>query len=82
MARRVEYVRGTVIRLRLRRDVTTRGGRRFRAGLTMTLSAVEGGLQVKVKIRGRWHSFTMQKKDGPWTFDIVSVPKPPTGYEA
>lgn len=48
----------------------------------MTLSAVEGGLQVKVKIRGRWHSFTMQKKDGPWTFDIVSVPKPPTGYEA
>lgn len=76
MARRVEYVRGSIIRLR--RDVTTRGGRRFRAGLTMTLSCVSGGLHVKVKIRGRWHWFTMQKKDGPWTFDVVSVPKPQT----
>lgn len=69
---KLKLVRGSLVRLKY--DVSTRGGKKFRAGLRMTLTGVDGGLGLAVYVRGRRHYFTMNKKDASSTFEILSNP--------
>jgi len=61
-------------RVRLNRDVTTRGNVRFRAGVTMRLRHTEREYYLVVYVRGRYHALKLQKKDYPAYFTVVSYP--------
>ena len=50
--------------VRLRHDVTTRGGVRFRAGVLMRVRHTEGEYNLEVRVRGRAHGLTLTKRAG------------------
>lgn len=62
-------------RVRLLHDITTRGGRKFRAGVVMRVTWTHGGIGLTVRVRARWHFLTLRKKES-YLFEIVSVPDP------
>lgn len=70
--------RGTLVRLT--RDVRTRGGVTFRAGLTMVVQSTGGEYYLAVTVRGMRHYLRMLKKDYPR--DFVFHAPPPGGEDA
>jgi predicted small integral membrane protein len=73
--KRAEYVRGT--RVRLLRDVTTRGERTFRAGVVLTLSAADTRTAwLTVVVRTRCFTLRLDKADYRRTCEVVWVPPP------
>lgn len=64
-------------KVRLLRDISTRDGRKFRAGLTMTLRGTYGRYYLGVWVRRRSFCLTLQKKDYPFYFEVVSPPHEP-----
>jgi hypothetical protein len=63
-------------KVRLLKDIVTRGGTRFRAGVVMRLFDTDFKFSLKVSVRGRRHSLTLDKKDGysGRYFEVIWVP--------
>jgi hypothetical protein len=74
MSRKLKPVRGAVVRLL--HDVRTRGKRVFRAGVVMKIYGTDRGYHLTVRVRSRNHHLTLQKRDYPGTFAVLSVPNP------
>lgn len=64
-------------RVRLTRDVSTRGGTTFRAGLVMRVVHVVGEFDLAVYVRGRYHGLRLRKKD----IHLLQLVSPPTVKE-
>lgn len=62
-------------RVRLRRDIITRGGVKFRAGLVMRVNHTEGEIYLSVTVRAKTHSLVMKKKDAALYLEAVSGPR-------
>lgn len=62
-------------RVRLLKDVTTRGGRKFRAGLMMTIRNSYGEFYLVVWVRGTRHALKLEKQHYQQYFEVVSVPE-------
>lgn len=61
-------------KVRLLRDVTTRGNRKFRKGLVMTVSGTHGEFFLSVSFRYRHFYLSLKKKDTGY-FEVISVPE-------
>lgn len=76
MAAKPKPVKGC--KVRLLHDITTRGGRTFRAGVVMTLQHTHGEYHLRVVVRAKHHYLTLKKRDYPRAFSVVwSPPRPP-----
>ena len=60
-------------RVRLRCDVTTNGGVKFRAGVVMRVVSTAGEYYLRVVVRGRRHTLLLKKKNA-YLLELVSPP--------
>lgn len=58
----------------VRRDMYTRGGRWFRAGLKMKVISTSEGIITAVWVRGKKHWISTLKKEFDRNFEVVAVP--------
>lgn len=61
-------------KVRLLRDIETRGGRKFRAGLVMLLQYTTGEYSLRVTVRARHYYLTLKKKYAHRDFVVVWSP--------
>lgn len=61
-------------KVRLRHDVRTNGGTRFRAGVVMDVDGTDRAFYLRLRVRGTWHHLTLKKRD-TYLFDVVSYPE-------
>lgn len=72
MAAKPKPVRGC--KVRLNHDITTRGNRKFRAGVVMTLGGTAGEFGLHVTVRAKRYHLTLKKKDYPRAFTVIWCP--------
>ena len=62
-------------KVKLLHDITTRGNCKFRAGVVMKVSSIDGGFWLSVRVRTKVHTLRLLKKDYPYYFTVVSYPE-------
>jgi len=62
-------------KVKLLRDITTQGGRTFRAGVIMTCQDNEQGCYLSVMVRADYHELTLKLQDEGYDYVVVSEPK-------
>lgn len=63
-------------KVKLLRDITTRVGRTFRAGVVMTVDSVGGGVYLSVRVRSENHWVHLLKKEvNRYSFEVVFTPE-------
>jgi hypothetical protein len=70
--KRLEPVVGA--RVRLIRDIRTRGGRVFRAGLVMRVLGATGCFYLGVRVRAIWYHVELRKNESKHLFEVISIP--------
>jgi hypothetical protein len=65
-------------KVKLLHDITTRGNRKFRAGVVMTVDSTDGGIWLSVRVRSEEYSLRMLKKEvNQRSFEVVYTPEVP-----
>lgn len=72
--KKLQPVSGATVRLL--HDFQTRGGKVFRAGLTMRIVGTDGRYYLQVWVRSKSFCITVHKKDAYFYFEVIAVPKP------
>lgn len=72
MARTLKITRGA--KVKLLRDIKTRGGRTFRAGVVMTVDSIAGCYLLGVNVRAKGYNLQIQKKEARFLLELVNAP--------
>lgn len=70
MAAKAKISEGSVVRLK--RDVKTRGGRTFKAGVKMYVSNYFGEINLRCRVRNKNFYLTLKKRDEPFYLELVT----------